>query len=285
MMGDRFYYSQARARAQEEEEEYEDEEEAEEALSLSDLPDLPNQPTSNDHDDTALARSSSQPQDFFEFFTDNNFSSDHVMCSADDIIFCGKLVPFREYPYLSPNPISKNPSAEDHNQEGDDEKERKQRGKAAAILGLRSRSESSSNLHSPRTTILTRNSRSLDYRKLQRSFPSVSNSPEMVDTNSSAKSFRKSADALAKRPATRPRWAVLMFGMAKFPAEMELEDIKTRRLRRNPATTSLFNIPAETRRSKGSSWKFLNALSCKDHNSVAVTSTSFACLPQSESFA
>lgn len=281
-MGDCFY-----SRAQEE---GPDEEEAEEALSLSDFP-LHDHLTSSEATLGDFShrhrRSSSQPQDFFEFFSDDFSSDDHAMCSADDIIISGKLVPFKEPHRSPPNPTRNNPFVQE-NQEEEEEEERNLQSKAT--MGLRSRSESSSNhLHSPKTE-LTRNSRSLDYRKLQRSSsPSVSNPLEKVNTNStSSKSFRKPADVTLGKRATRPRWSVFMFGMARLPAEMELEDIKTRQLRRNP-TANLF-VPGERRgnlpvsRSKGS-WKLLRALSCKDHTSVAVTSTSFACLPQSESFA
>ncbi|OWM65775.1 uncharacterized protein LOC116198821 [Punica granatum] len=301
-MEDLFYFQDYHQ--EEEKEAVEEQLEAEEALSLSDLPlgfdsDPPSIETPyNDLSNHPARRSSSQPQDFFEFLTDVDLiSSDHIMCSADDIIICGKLIPFKEppaYSYRSLNPH--NPFADDQENRQQEEEEEPKQVQRKATLGLRSRSESSSNLHSINApeSKLTRNSRSLDYRKLHRfSSPMMSNSPETVNMNSSSvKSFGKLGDVLAKR-ATRPRWYVFMFGMVKFPAEMELEDIKTRQLRRNP--TTLFvptneTTEAATRggrssmsRNKGS-WKLLKALSCKDHTSVAVT-TPFACLPQSESFA
>lgn len=265
-------------------------EEAEKALSLPELPlddpPIPGETPPNYFSDHRSRRCSPQPQDIFEFFRDG-FCSDHVMCSADDVIICGKLVPFKGPhgpPSLGPTgyPLA----------EASPEEERTVPSKASS-LGLRSRSESSSNSHSNKAK-LRRNSRSMDYQKLRRFSSSISYSPEtLVNTSSSIKTSRKWADVLARKP-TRPRWSMFMFGTVKFPAEMELEDMKTRQLRRNP--TSLF-VPTERTasasseklsmsRSKGS-WRFIKALSCKDHTNVAVVNNtaSLAPFPHGESFA
>ncbi|GFS30392.1 hypothetical protein Acr_00g0011660 [Actinidia rufa] len=71
-----------------------DQEEAEEeALSLCDFPITT---LTDDHqtDDDLIISSSSEPSDhFFEFF--NHLSTSSEMSHAEDIIFCGKLVPFQ----------------------------------------------------------------------------------------------------------------------------------------------------------------------------------------------
>lgn len=117
-----------------------------------------------------------------------------------------------------------------------------------------------------------RNSKSLDYNRLRES-----SNPE-VDRNSSARSG--TLQEAASKKTTKPRWYSLMFGTMKVPAEMELSDMKNRQVRRNASSTMF--LAAEKmggNRSTGKvSWRILKALSCKDHSSVAVT-TSFP-LPQ-----
>ncbi|KAL5549147.1 hypothetical protein UlMin_004378 [Ulmus minor] len=247
------------------EQELEEEEEEDEALSLSELPLNSGQHESQEmfKNITTNRRSSSEPPpDFFEFFSD--FSSDH-MSSAEDIIFCGKLIPFKEQaPKINfPGEII-------------DEKQTAFRRRSESLSELQSTGNRSNSVKAK----VMRNSRSLDYQKLRRSSNSmVSPAPEM-DRNSSIKSVGKSEASPKKAARLLPRWsAFLMFGMVKFPAEMELSDIKSRQVRRNPSTLlppidSSGNLTVSRSSGKGGSWKLLKALSCKDHASVAVT-TSF----------
>ncbi|KAK2646310.1 hypothetical protein Ddye_021505 [Dipteronia dyeriana] len=227
-------------------------EEEEEALSPCDT-------TSSSSKTNTTRRSSSEPAELFSFLS----SSENIMCPAEDMIFCGRLISSSQ----SVKTLSK-----------DDKKPHPP--------GFRRRSESLSELQSTSTTrskstrtsinnILT-SSRSLDYQKLRR-FSSSKTSPDSdMDRNSS---FRRSD----KLKAVKPRWYLFMFGMVKFPPEMDLQDIKSRQFRRNsssvlfPQSESDGNFPAH-RGSGKSSWKLLKALSCKDHASIAVT-TSFY-LPQ-----
>ncbi|KAE8056762.1 hypothetical protein FH972_013505 [Carpinus fangiana] len=237
----------------------EDQEETEESLSLCDLPLNPDN-DNVDNNNNGTPRSRAEAPEFFEFFSD--LSSD--MCPADDIIFCGKLIPFKELQSPPKTPATgENPTK---------------------TTTFRRRSESLSKLQSPVTrsnsgagsTRLMRNSRSLDCTKLHRS----ANSME-IERNSSVKSSGKSDIALKK--AVKPRWYLLMFGLVKFPPEMELSDIKSRQVRRNHPST-LFppplsadgKLPVNRGSSKGT-WRLLRALSCKDHASVAVTAS--FCLP------
>lgn len=253
--------------------EREEEEETEESLSLCDLPLNPN--NNNDSSDFSNhappPRSLADASEFFEFFSD--LSSE--MCPADDIIFCGKLIPLKE---LQSPPTHQTPT-----------KTSTAGGNPTKQTTLRRRSESLSKLQSPVTrsnsgassTRLMRNSRSLDYTKLHRSSNSMASPPPEIDRNSSVKSLGKSDTAL-KRPA-KPRWYLFMFGLVKFPTEMELSDIKNRQVRRNhpsmlfpPPLTTDGKFPVNRSSSKGS-WRLLRALSCKDHASVAVTAS--FCLP------
>ncbi|XP_050217920.1 uncharacterized protein LOC126668786 [Mercurialis annua] len=227
---------------------HEDDNEEEEALSLCDLPLQYPIKTAPEMASNHTRRSSSeQPSDqLFEFFS--NFSSE--MCSAEDIIFCGKLIPFRD---ASPPPQP--------------DKRR---------ISFRRRSESLSGLNSTvsRSNTMMRSSRSLDYRKLDRfsSSKTSSDSEILMDRNSSSKS--------TARTVAKPRWYVLMFGVVKPPKGMELRDIKSRQVRGNYSNVMLPPSAVDSGKkppagkSSSSSCKLLKVLSCRDPASVAVT-TSF----------
>ncbi|GLT97519.1 hypothetical protein SLE2022_150780 [Rubroshorea leprosula] len=244
-------------------------EEEEEVLSLCELP-LDNE----EYDEKGVgktgtqARLSSETTEFFSFLSDLSID----MCPADDIIFCGKLVPLKDQHVVQPQRI--------RNSFKDDKR---------SSFGYRKRSESLSDLQSTtmsRSDSMTsdrvlRNSRSLDYQKLHRMLSSNSSSPDpSMDRNSSGRSLGKS-DA-NKKAVMKPRWYVLMFGMLKFPPEMELKDIKNRQFRRIPSV--MFppvlddsKKPPPNRSSGKTAWRFLKALSCRDPTSIETT-PSF-CMP------
>lgn len=241
----------------------EEEEEEEEALSLCDLPLNPKDNGGNNNnkskDLSSYTLRSSESPDYFEFFSDLKAE----MCPADEIIFRGKLIPFKDQ---SP-PIHRT-----HKTSTTEENR-----KIQTHLGRRC--DSFSKLESPiyitrsdssteTARLMMRNSRSLDYRKLHRSSKSMASPVPEIERNSSAKSAGKSD--MGHKKAAKPRWYLLMFGMVKFPPEMELSDIKNRQFRRNPPST-LFPPPLDVH-GKGS-WRLLRALSCKDHASVAVTAS------------
>ena len=229
--------------------------EEEEALSLCDLPIS----AAGKDFSPGGRRSSSEPPELFEFFSDLSYE----MSPADEIIFCGKLMPFKEAQIRE---IRGNKQENVHKQ-----------------AAFRRRSESLSELQTSRSNStkghLVRNSRSLDYRKLYRSSSSKTDISEM-DRNSSGKISGRSD--ISFRKVLKSRWYLLMFGQVKFPPEMELRDIKSRQVRRNPAT--LFpsldaGANSPVKRSSGKcSWGLLRALSCKDA-SVVVTA-SFHCVPR-----
>lgn len=259
---------------------YYQEDRDEETLSLCDLPlsDEDHQINNNNKnvETTNMAsqtrRSSSEPLEFFEFLSDN---SSEYMCAAEDIIFCGKLVPFKE-PYSHPiqNPV-----------------ENKRR-----LSPVRRRCESLSELrssinrsNSAKARGLMRNSRSLDYRKLERlSASQKPSSGSEIDRNPSVRSVDKAGDSMAllKKAAAKPRWYQLMFGVVKPPAGMELRDIKSRQIRLNPPITMFptpvdaggNKVPANGSLNKSSCGLLLKVLSCKDPTSVAVTAS--FCMPQ-----
>ncbi|XP_050374552.1 uncharacterized protein LOC126792106 [Argentina anserina] len=246
---------------------YEDEE-AEEALSLCDLP-LDNEAQEFHELSSKFLKARCSSSEFFEFFSEN--SSDSFMCSAEDIIVCGKLIPFKENTPTPQAPKSSSNSKHDY--------QKKQ-------TGFRRRSESLSGIQGPVTRsnstknkIMMTNSRSLDYRKLQRQSSMVSPVPEM-ERNPSVRSVGSSKSDKKSTSSGKPKWSFLMFGIVKFPAEMDLSDIKSRQVRKNPSTslfpdTSVGKCSSVSRSNSGNkgSWKLLRALSCKDHASVSVTAS------------
>lgn len=254
----------------------EEEEEEEEALSLCDLP--LNENSIDDKSYRRINRPSSLP-DASELFNGFSSSSSSDMCPADDIIFCGRLVPFfkdreEDHDHDNIQPL-KNLNAEVNNKNKPPPTRRRRSESVSCVT----RSNSVSTYGGSRRLIM-RNSRSLNYSRLRESSSSSSSAPE-VDRNSSSRSVA-SSEAAAKKPV-KPRWYSILFGTMKVPPEMELSDMKNRQVRRN-SSTSMFPGTDSCRkvavnRSSGKvSWGILKALSCKDHNSVAVT-TSFA-LPQ-----
>ncbi|RYR77027.1 hypothetical protein Ahy_A01g001513 isoform B [Arachis hypogaea] len=178
------------------------------------------------------------------------------MCPADDIIFCGKLNHMRNQDVVE----TKKPPL------------RRRRSESLSSVVTRSNSVTTGSRR-----FMMRNSRSLDYRRLhEHSSSAISQVPE-VDRNLSSRSVAEVATA---KKAMKPRWYSLVFGTMRVPPEMELSDMKNRQVRRNSSGTMFpaMDSGAANRSSGKVSWKILKALSCKDHSSVAVT-TSFA-LPQ-----
>lgn len=232
----------------------------EETLSLRDFPVTPE----NMFQDR---RSSSQPSEFFEFFTDFA-NSEKFMSHAEDIIFCGKLVPFKE-----------------NQQQQQQEKlqipfhHRKVRRRSESMSELKSTVTSTSPSNNS-TPLVMRTSRSLDDKKLNRNSSLSSETtapPETIHHNSSGK-----FDVWGVKVPKPPRWLVLMFGAVKFPPEMDLRDIKSRQVRRSGSTTLFPSFDARdmvpvNRSDRKSSWGLLDILGCQGSASVSVT-TSFSCL-------
>lgn len=232
-------------------------EEAEETLSLCDFSLNVDEPEKKDFPKIQDRRSSSEPSDFFEFFSD--VSSD--MSHAEDIIFCGKLVPYKEQPLLKDH---------FHNSLSTDDNSFKN------FNTRRCESLSDENTRSHKTKKLIRNSRFLDYRKLHNSSLEIKSEDSEI-LRSSSKSSTKS-DPGSK--VSKPRCSILKFGLVKFPPEMDLQDIKNRQVRRKipgsvfPAAETGWKAPA-SRIDRRNSWghDLLSVLSCKAHTSVAVTAS------------
>lgn len=256
----------------------EETEEADEALSLSGLILNSDEIEFQDRRKTSF----SDPSELFEFLSDKNSQMSH----AEDIIFCGKLMPYQENPPRLPNTHN----FHKHHQPTRHKKQQSfhcRRSESLNDLKTRRSNSVRSNQHQLMST-----SRSLDYQKLYgNKYNSPSAAPASaraqkidIDRSSSTRSLNKGLDATGmKEKIARPRW-YMIFGLMKFPQEMAYQDIKSRQVRRS--TGSLFTSlesgekaivnRLEDRRWSGS-WDLLRVLSCKDHASVAVTA-SFGCL-------
>ncbi|XP_022135307.1 uncharacterized protein LOC111007302, partial [Momordica charantia] len=197
------------------------EDEEHESLSLSDLP-LDND-KSDDHTFDGFRknprRSSSEPLDLFEFFTTGLRSSE--ISPAEDLIFCGRLLPLNDQ-----TPLTR--ATEKNFKKEESRKQAAFRKRSESLSGLQS---SVSRSNSSKIN-LKRSSKSLDYRKLYRQGNPIFSPTAEGDRNYPMKSAVR-PDALNKKASSKPRWYLMMFGMVKFPAEMELSDIKSRQVRRS----------------------------------------------------
>ncbi|XP_042484979.1 uncharacterized protein LOC122065238 [Macadamia integrifolia] len=249
---------------------------AEESLSFCDLPiydksEASTTTTSNWNENDDDPPRMSTDQELFEFFSD--LKAD--MCPADDVIFCGKLISYKE---------KECHHAEDKNQIldvfDDDVDDGNQTCTFKSFFRQRRRrSESWNSLQRSQTSAKERFMRT-DYQKLRRVSTSTKNPVEPIDRYVSGKCLGKgnfSSHPTSSAPA-RPRWPLLMFGMVNVPKEMELKDIRNRQNRLNP--TLLFpesdaagggseKVRVRREEEKGS-WRLLRALSCRGHGSAAV---------------
>ncbi|KAF5207050.1 hypothetical protein FRX31_003360 [Thalictrum thalictroides] len=229
---------------------------AEESLSLCDLPLYGNDFIKEQHHHHHLqtpSSSSSTDQELFEFFIDMKTETTTNMSSAEDIILCGKLLPYR-----SPTPLSKFPnkttSVDDQIFEFPPKKLlRRGHRKSESLNDLPEKSHSSPKIR------FIRSSHSLDFHKLN----------------------RDSSSKITRTRSLQPRWRLMMFGFMKTPTEIELKDIKNRQNRRIPSTMFPMHYGEETvsvkREEEKGSWRLLRVLSCKGEANGVIPSLS--CIP------
>ncbi|XP_057487458.1 uncharacterized protein LOC130773535 [Actinidia eriantha] len=176
--------------------EEEEEEEEEDALSFCDLPIY-----SSKQDQTfssSASQSSSSDQDLFEFFT-QDWTNSGVNCPVSNIIFCGKLIPFKE-PNANTNKIL----------EANKEKKAPNRGWFRWNLRIFGRKGGLS-------------------KKINGANSRCGSGPKY--------GFSVRRVSIVTWPA-KPRWQLLMFGLARFPAaaEIGMSEIRSRQSRRSPST-------------------------------------------------
>ncbi|KAL1817460.1 hypothetical protein DCAR_0521895 [Daucus carota subsp. sativus] len=221
----------------------------EEGETLS-LRDLPIYGESDYAEDEHGSSSDEHFLDHFEFFSEE--WSSPVSFPADNIVFCGKLIPNKDY------------------------KERRG-GKHAVRLG----SKTSRSCDQKGECGNANKGSGLGYAQ---NFNSVAASNCM---NKLGKCEDKN-DVLAykitiiKSP-TRSRWFLFFFGSGKGPRDMEIKDMRRRQIKKSLSQQSLGGGSAKisSRKSRGMGWwKFIRALGCdSQHHADSVIKASYNCAP------
>ncbi|XP_042486258.1 uncharacterized protein LOC122066509 [Macadamia integrifolia] len=255
---------------------------AEESLSFCDLPIYDKSEAStttttttnwdgNDDDDP---RRMSTDQELFEFLSD--LKAD--ICPADDIIFCGKLISYKEKECHHEE--DKNPNLDVFAYDYDDDDDNgNQTCTIKSFFCLRQRQRRSESLRS-QSHAKDRLMR-INYHQLQRVSSSTKTPVEPIDRYMAGKCSGKANSSSLPTSTTpaRPSWPLLMFGMVNVPKEMQLKDIRNRQNRRNPTLLPEFisggdreKVSVRREKEKGS-WRLRRALSCRGHGSAAVTAS------------
>ncbi|KAG6760333.1 hypothetical protein POTOM_036844 [Populus tomentosa] len=232
-----------------------------ETLSLCDLP-LYNR-SNSDWDDFSKEDQNletSFDQDFFEFFSADFAAS---ACPSDNIIFCGKLIPYR----------------------GETVEE-----KAENLAGSTKKAKDSkksfrfpwksSSFNKPRTTTPPKQPLEKSDKALQ--VPLSENhglATRKCDDKYDHFSMKK-VSILAT--PVKPRWYFSAFGVGRFPMEMELSDIKTRQIKKSPSKMFQSDKGIEMsskKRGKGL-WSLLRFLRHNSHHSCSMANkASFGSAP------
>lgn len=222
-------------------------EEEEEALSLCDLPiysgSISSQWGDFSKEDGRNSRSNSNNDDddeLFEFFSEEfTTSSSPTLANAENIIFCGKLIPFKGPPQYDPKNLESNTTSKRSNIQ-----------KKGAFVP---------------------NSFGKENPTFSRAMKNKGQGEEGLNLKSSFScDYASMGKVSLVRSATESRWFLFMFGMSRLSTnEMQLRDIRNRQSRRAPAT--MFPAPehgenevvnkTKGRRNCKGMWKFLRSIS------------------------
>ncbi|XP_038889700.1 uncharacterized protein LOC120079551 [Benincasa hispida] len=213
-----------------------DEEEAVETLSLCDLPIYSDESNCDDYSkpDDDQSASFDNEDTFFEFFSDDFSVSNSTYSGSDNIIFCGKLIPYKQ-----PNDSQNKGRI---TSEKISEKNCLIQTKSHSFNGKKSSVIDSREIGYTRTT--RGGIKSFDPFSI-----SLPKNPEYVKRKRRWKLEKcelpeERAMILQPSPA-KSRWFVFLFGSARFPKEMELSEMRTRQ--RRSSRTAMFR-PSEERK-------------------------------------
>ncbi|KAK1396364.1 hypothetical protein POM88_006227 [Heracleum sosnowskyi] len=217
-----------------------------ETLSLRDLPIYgENDYAEEDHE---------QIFDNFEFFSEE-WSSPRSS-SADNVLFCGKLIANKDY-------------------------KQSLSGKRGVLQGNFNSKTSKPYVQKGICVDKYNGSSSLSYGQNFNSV-SASNCMSKIGKCEDKNDTLAYEIAIFKSP-TRSRWFLFFFGSAKIPAEMEIRDIRRRQLKKSMSQQSLGGASAKitSRKNRGIGWwKLIRALGCHTHHPAdSVIKASHSCAP------
>ncbi|KAL2539770.1 hypothetical protein Adt_00748 [Abeliophyllum distichum] len=226
--------------------------ESEETVSLCDLPMYSD--SAESHGSNSLWTSHhdhDHDQDCFEFFSEewNSFP-------PENIVFCGKLIPSRK-------PISENPNSVETKMQSS----RKWRLRRIFRWKLNSFHRSGKKIPCNKNKKL----QNISSQKSSKGHGYPFNKVSILTSSSSGKS----------------RWYLFLFGITRFPTEMELRDMKNRQSRRRrDLSPPMFQLRHDDEkinvgRSIGRGlWGLIKALSCSGgHQTNTVVAAPVSCIP------
>ncbi|KAK9283391.1 hypothetical protein L1049_011633 [Liquidambar formosana] len=231
--------------------------EAEETLSLCDLAIYNDAAEWDDYSKEDQSSSGDQEEEFFEFFSEDITA---LTRPAENIIFCGKLIPYKQ-------PVSeKTHQPQDNNTE--------KHPKTRSLFRWKSRSSSNKSKASRADGVDSKPQK-------------VSDSKSLTLPTSEKYNISVQKVNILTSP-TKSRWHLLLFGLMRLPTEMELSDIKNRHHRQNPSPTTMmfrsFDAGEEVtvgKKSRGKGlWRLIRALGCTTTHANAVVKASFGCMPR-----
>ncbi|XP_022748026.1 uncharacterized protein LOC111297637 [Durio zibethinus] len=259
----------------------------EETLSLCDLVISSDANEYWNNDDFSKEDHQSNSGDLFEFFSD-----DFPAAAPEDdsnIIFCGKLMSFKEQqqPKIEDKPQS--PKIRKVKQENDDKKKN--------ISSCKFPWKISNSFNKSRTYPSSSAKGSLGksfYKSLSLPAKGSKKNNGKYGSDRSKKLGDEKFDFSVKKVSilatpVKSRWYLFAFGVGRFPMEIELKDMKLRQTRKNKAMK--FQPPErvgpenaiggkERRRSGKGLWRLLKVLGWKSkHTNVDVVQASFGCKP------
>ncbi|CAK9308744.1 unnamed protein product [Citrullus colocynthis] len=200
-----------------------DEEEAAETISLCDLPIYSDESNCDDYSKQDDQSGSFDNEDtFFEFFSDDFSVSNSAYSGSDDIIFCGKLIPYKQ-----PNdPQNKGRIASEKISEKNCQirtKSHSFNGKKSSVIDTRGRE-----------IAYTRTTRG-EVKSFDPFSISLPKNPEYIKRKRRLRLEKYDLPAeramILQSSRTKSRWFLFLFGSASFPKEMELSEMRTRQRR------------------------------------------------------
>lgn len=240
-----------------------DSDEEDETLSLCDLP-IYGEPDNYSLEDQNSSSSSSDGQlvDHFEFFTEEWITTTTSYNPADNILFCGKLIPYKQNV--------------DNSLKVKSNKQRKRTKHGVLKWNLKSKTSKSKGR---KGKCINKNASSIPYSS---SFNSLHSSKQCISRHGSCGNKN---DILGQRitilkSTTKSKWFLFFFGMARVPTEMEMREVRKRQNKKSRSLRSSGGGGKKSGKSnrKGWWWKLIRALACSGyHHADAVIKASYGC--------